>query len=178
MRIETPRLVMRPWVDTDRPAFERMVADSDMMRHLTRGRAWRPDEVDEFLERQARQLATHGCCMGAMESRATGETVGVAGIQPLDTPGDFELGWWVWKDHWGAGFATEAARALVVHARDVMGLTRICAVIDPPNSASIRVAEKLGMRFEREARARDTAARRGDVPVVIYTLELSEANRQ
>ncbi|MCA1799492.1 MAG: GNAT family N-acetyltransferase, partial [Xanthomonadaceae bacterium] len=82
------------------------------------------------------------------------------------------LGWWVWKDYWGRGFATEAAEALVVHARDVMGLTRVVAVIDPLNTASIRVAEKIGMRFEGIISARDTVARRDDIPIAIYALAL------
>lgn len=174
MHIDTQRLRVRPWQDSDRPAFERMVADAEMMRHLTQGRTWRADEVDEFLARQARHLAGHGCCMGALVLTATDEVVGVAGIQPLDLPGEYELGWWVWKDHWGRGYATEAAQALVAHARDVMGLKRVVAVIDPPNTASVRVAEKVGMRFERIVSARETVARRDDIPVAIYALDLRE----
>lgn len=170
--VRTTRLEMRPWRDSDRPAFERMVADAEMMRHLTQGRAWRADEVDEFFARQARHLAGHGCCMGALVLAETGEVVGVGGIQPLDAPGAYELGWWVWKDYWGRGFATEAAEALVVHARDMMGLTRVVAVIDPPNTASVRVAEKLGMHFEGIVSARDTVARRDDIPIAIYALDL------
>jgi RimJ/RimL family protein N-acetyltransferase len=172
MHIATERLSIRPWEAMDRAAFERMVADPDMMRHLTHGRAWRPDEVDEFMARQARHLAGHGCCMGALVARDTGEVVGVAGIQPLDAPGEYEFGWWVWKDHWGRGYATEAARALAAHARGTMRLPHIHAVIDPHNTASIRVAERVGMRFVRVASARDTVARREDIPVAYYMLAL------
>lgn len=163
---------MRPWTDADRPAFKRMVADAEMMRHLTQGRTWRPDEVDEFYARQARHLAGHGVCMGALVLQETGEVVGVAGIQPLDAPGDYELGWWVWKAYWGRGYAPEAAMALVTHARDRMGLARVYAVIDPSNAASVRVAEKIGMSFERIESARATVARRDDVPVAIYAMVL------
>lgn len=170
--VRSARLEMRVWRDSDRPAFERMVADADMMRHLTQGRTWRPDEVDEFFTRQARHLAGHGCCMGALVLTGTQEVIGVGGIQPLDAPGAYELGWWVWKDHWGRGYATEAAQALVAHARDVMGLARVFAVIDPPNTASVRVAEKIGMQLEGIVSARETVARRDDVPVAVYALGL------
>ena len=128
--VQSERLAARPWTDGDRPALERMVADTDMMRYLTRGRPWPEADVDEFLTRQRRQLAGHGVCMGPLESRATREVVGVAGIQPLDIPGEYELGWWIWKDHWGLGYAPEIARALVEYAATEMGLRRVVAVID------------------------------------------------
>ncbi len=145
-----------------------MVADGDMMRHLTHGRAWSVEEVDEFLQRQAAQLATHGVCMGPLVLRGSDEIVGVAGIQPLDLPGEYELGWWVWKDYWGRGYAAEAGRALMAFAMKEMDLTRVFAVIDPDNAASIRVAEKIGMRFDRRTTARETAARREEIDVVLY----------
>jgi RimJ/RimL family protein N-acetyltransferase len=166
--LSTERLDIRPWQAGDRPALERMVADSDMMRHLTHGRAWSDDEVDEFLQRQAAQLAAHGVCMGPLVLRGSTEIVGVAGIQPLDIPGEFELGWWVWKAYWGNGYAPEAGRALAAYAADVLGLARVYAVIDPGNAASIRVAEKIGMRFDRRTTARETATRREEIDVVLY----------
>lgn len=168
--VSTERLEIRVWQTGDRPALERMVADSDMMRHITHGRAWSVDEVDEFLQRQAAQLAAHGVCMGPLVIRGTTEIIGVAGIQPLDLPGEYELGWWVWKEYWGRGYATEAGRALAAFAAGEMGLSRVVAVIDPDNAASIRVAEKIGMRFERRTTARETASRREEIDVVLYVL--------
>jgi ribosomal-protein-alanine N-acetyltransferase len=170
--VESERLLARAWRPEDRPALERMAFDAAMMRYITAGRSLRPEEVDAMLLRQEQYLAAHGCCMGAMVHKPRAEVIGVAGIQPLDIPGEFELGWWVWKDFWGQGFATEMARALVAYARDVMKLPRVVAVIDPPNAASIRVAEKIGMRFECLRSARETAARREDVPVACYSMEL------
>jgi [ribosomal protein S5]-alanine N-acetyltransferase len=169
--IESERLVARPWASDDRAALERMVADADMMRYLTHGRAWPAADVDEFFARQARQLGEHGVCMGPLECRGTGNVVGVAGIQPLDMAGDYELGWWVWKAHWGLGYAPEIAQALVAFAKEAMGLRRVVAVIDPANRASIRVATKVGMHYERTVPARETAVRRNDDPVVVYALE-------
>lgn len=169
--LSTERLQVRPWLESDRPALERMVRDSEMMRYITRGRTWSDEEVDEILERQARQLATWGICFGAVTLKQTGEVVGLAGMQPHDD-GQFELGWWIWKEHWRCGYATEAAAAFVEHARQVMALKRLVAVIDPPNIASVRVAEKLGMRFECIKSARDTMARREDMPIAYYSMAL------
>lgn len=172
----TGRLRIRPWRPADRPALERMVRDTDMMRYITRGRTWGDEELDELLARQARHLENHGICFGAVELLATGEVIGMVGLQPHDD-GQFELGWWIWKDHWGRGYATEAAEAFVAHARDVMSLDRLVAVIDPPNAASIKVAEHLGMSFECIKSARETIAKRPDIPIAYYGMDLRATRR-
>lgn len=169
--LHTRRLRIRPWTGADRPAMERMVRDPDMMRHVTRGRIWTDAEVDEILQRQARHLQRHGVCFGAVELVESGEVVGLAGLQPHDD-GQFELGWWIWKEYWGRGLATEAMVAVVDHARDAMGLDRVVAVIDPPNIASRRVAEKLGMRMECVKSARETISTREDMPIAYYGMAL------
>ena len=170
----TPRLTVRPWRERDRPDLERMATDLDMMRYVT-GRAWPASQIDEFLARQQRHLRNHGVCFGAVELADRMQVVGVAGMQPLegdDFKGDFELGWWIWKDFWGQGLALEAVAPFVTHARN-MGLKRVLAVIDPPNSASIRVAEKLGMHYEQTVSARETVATRENKPACIYAMDLA-----
>ena len=167
----TPRLAVRPWRTHDRAALQQMVTDHDMMRYSRDGRLWSEARIDEFLERQQLHLKTHGVCFGAVALADRDRVIGLAGMQKLDT-GDFELGWWIWKDHHGQGLAVEAVRPFLRHARDVMELDRLVAVIDPPNSASIRVAEKLGMRFEQRMRASETLSSRDDKTIVLYALSL------
>lgn len=169
-----PRLTVRPWRERDRPDLERMATDLDMMRYVT-GRAWSAVQIDEFLTRQQKHLRNHGVCFGAVELADRLQVVGVAGMQPLegdDFKGDFELGWWIWKDFWGQGLALEAVAPFVTHARN-MRLKRVLAVIDPPNSASIRVAEKLGMHLEQTVSARKTVATRENKPACIYAMDLA-----
>lgn len=169
----TRRLTIRPWRTPDRPALERMATDLDMMRFIT-GSAWPAEQIDEFMTRQARHVRNHGVCFGAVELSDRMQVIGIAGMQPLDGKdfqGEFELGWWIWKDFWGQGLALEAIQPFIPHARN-MGLERVFAVIDPPNSASIRVAEKLGMRFDRTVSARETVTAREIKPVSIYSMDL------
>lgn len=170
----TSRLSIRPWRERDRPALERMATDLDMMRFVT-GSAWPAEQIDEFMARQQRHLRNHGVCFGAVELGDRMQVIGVAGMQPLtggSFDGEFELGWWIWKDFWGQGLALEAIAPFVPHARN-MGLPRLLAVIDPPNSASIRVAEKLGMRYERTVSASETVATRENKPACIYAMSLT-----
>ncbi len=67
-------------------------------------------------------------------------------LMPLDAVGpDIEIGWRFRRDAWGAGFATEAARAVLDHAFTTLALAEVVADIHPANARSIRVAEKIGL---------------------------------
>ncbi len=91
--------------------------------------------------------------------------LGWALLIPVDAIGPaIEIGWRLSPTAWGNGYAVEAARALVAHGFETVGLGEIIAEIDPANTASIRVAEKLGMRRGENF---DGASR----PWVRYSLE-------
>jgi RimJ/RimL family protein N-acetyltransferase len=87
----------------------------------------------------------------ATVERATGAFLGRCGLIPWSIDGalEVEVGYLIDKARWGEGFGTEAARALVDHARESLGLGRLICVIEPGNEASVRVATKIGMSFER-----------------------------
>lgn len=109
--------------------------------------------------------------MGATVLKASGVVIGVGGIQPLEQAGLFEIGWWIWKHYWNRGLATEMARGLVKYAFEVMRLPQVVAIVDPPNQASRRVAEKLGMTYQGVRNAHDLAERHPDMEVAYYMLE-------
>jgi len=142
-----------------------------MMLYINHGQAWEESKVDAYFERQRRFQMEHGCSVGAVISKQDGQVVGGAGIQPQDLSGDFEFAWSIWKEHWGQGLATEAAAALKDHAFRVMRLPRIVAIADVPNLASIRIMQKIGMRYDTTVNARDLAERYPDVQVVRYILD-------
>lgn len=79
-----------------------------------------------------------------------GERVGMCGIvegrEGLDSP---DLGYAFLARHSGKGYATESARAVLAHAREVLGLTKIAAITAPANTPSQRVLEKIGFRFQQ-----------------------------
>jgi [ribosomal protein S5]-alanine N-acetyltransferase len=148
-RLDTERLFIRPWEDADRAAFTVMATDPEVMRYVHGGTPYSEQEIDEFLARQARQLAEHGICMGAVVEKASGEIVGVAGTQPLGESGDLEIGWWLARRVWGRGYATEAGGAAMRHVIETLGRPRAVAIIDPGNDASVRVVQRLGMQYDR-----------------------------
>lgn len=174
--IETLRLQVRPWEAADRPVFERFVADAEMMRYINSGRAWDVGRIDTWLARQTRNLTACGSCMGAAVLKESGAVIGVGGIQPLEKAGIFEIGWWIWRDYWNRGLATEMGRGLVNHAFNVMQLARVAAIVDPPNLASIRVTQKLGMACHGIRNAHDLAERYPEIEVAFYSLEAEPAS--
>ena len=78
--------------------------------------------------------------------KATDELVGTVLLKPLPDSDKIEVGWHVARDCWGRGYATEAGRAALMHGFDNLGLDTIYAIVDPENTPSIRVTERLGMR--------------------------------
>ncbi|HEX7031074.1 MAG TPA: GNAT family N-acetyltransferase [Gammaproteobacteria bacterium] len=170
-RIETPRLLLREWQSDDRGAFTAFVSDSEMMRFITAGKVWEERQIDEFFERQARNIEEGGYCMGAVVLEETGEVIGVAGIQPHRLAGDDEIGWWIARPLQGQGFASEIGAACLRYGLDVLKRQRIVAIADPGNVASIRVMEKIGMRYLDTVNARSLEARYPDEPVVRYVAE-------
>ena len=107
---------------------------------------------------------SEGFGMWVVTLRETGEFVGDCGLTPQEIEGvtDIEVGYHVRSGLHGHGYATEAAAACHDYARDVLGVRRLIAIIHPDNVPSQRVAEKIGLGYERDATSRD-----GD-PVRVY----------
>ena len=166
-RLETERLIIRPWTNDDRDAFRAVTGDAEVTRFVHRGQPYSDEEVDAFFERQSRQLAEHDVCMGAVVEKSSGRVVGIAGTQPLGTTGDLEIGWIFAREAWGRGYATEAGAAAMQHVLETLGRPRVVAIIDPGNDASTRVAARLGMQYE----ARYTGAQLGHrLPEIVVNL--------
>lgn len=85
---------------------------------------------------------------------------------------EYDLGYFFDRSTWGNGYATEICRALLQHAREDLGLRRLITLIDPLNTASQKVALKLGMKLEREI------IRPGDALRRIYAIEFGSDQRQ
>jgi len=141
------------------------------MRYVHGGEPYSDDEVEEFLARQARQLAAHDVCMGAIVEKTSARIIGVAGIQPLGTTGDLEIGWWLARDVWARGYATEAGEAAMRHVLDALQRPRVVAIIDPPNEPSKRVVARLGMRLDGRYTGAQLGHRKPDIVVDLFVRE-------
>ena len=88
----------------------------------------------------------------AVERREDGAFLGMCGLHHQESfPDDVEVAWRFAREHWGHGYATEAATAWLDHAFGPMDLPRVISMADRPNVRSIAVMKRLGMTFDHEA---------------------------
>ena len=113
-------------------------------------------ETDEAMERYNMQLVRDGFSMFAAVDRETNTLAGVLGMQTMriEVPNipqpAVEIGWRLAANAQGRGLATEGALAIVDFAFNTIGLREVVAITVPPNTASRRVMEKLGMTYRPE----------------------------
>jgi ribosomal-protein-alanine N-acetyltransferase len=146
--LQTERLILRDWQDSDREPFHAIVSDPRVMEYfpapLTR------EESDRLIDRCRAHQAAHGFTFYAVELRATGELIGFEGLahttaEEMPFPPTVEIGWRLGFPYWNRGFATEAARACLDFGFDALNLDEIVAFAVTANIRSRRVMEKLGM---------------------------------
>jgi RimJ/RimL family protein N-acetyltransferase len=140
--LETERLRLRPFRESDIDDYAALNADPEVMRFLGgpwgRGRSWR--HMAFLLGHW--HLGRPG--MWAVEHGESGAFLGTVGFsEPEGWPG-FELAWKLARRWWGQGYATEAARTALDFAFTVLHKEQVISLIDPKHQASIRVAEKIG----------------------------------
>ena len=168
--LETDRLVLRAIADGDLDGFAAMYADAEVVRHLGDGRPLTRAATWRTLALFAGHWALRGYGQWALVEKATGRLVGRAGLwNPEGWPG-LEVGWLLDRRSWGRGFATEAARTALAWAFDVVGADRVISVISPANVRSIRVAERIGERYERTI-VLETPAVAAPIEVSIYGVD-------
>lgn len=153
VELETERLVLRGLQAGDFEPYAKFSADPEVMRYLgvgplmgkpmSRIDAWRS------LAMMLGHWQLRGYGMWAVVEKASGLFVGRVGLHnPEGWPGP-EVGWTLGREYWGRGYASEAGRAAMQYAFEKLDLPHILSVIHPDNHNSIRVAERLGMQFER-----------------------------
>jgi len=154
IRIETQRLILRNFRLSDVEAFQAILAKDEVMHFL-------PESVmtigevrkivdwyqDTYVKNTPEKILkwTLAVCL-----KPSNEIIGWSGVGPLEfDETQTELFYGIDAAYWSHGYATEASRAVLDYAFNTIGLKRIVAVVNPDNIASVRVAQKLGMQFEK-----------------------------
>jgi RimJ/RimL family protein N-acetyltransferase len=143
--IRTERLLLRRWRHADREPFAAMNADPAVVEHL-QGPMSR-ERSDDFIDRIERHWDEHGWGLWAVEVPDVASFIGYVGLWPADyvEPGMVEVGWRLAREHWGHGYATEAARAALEYGFTDVGLAEIVSFTVPQNERSWRVMERIGL---------------------------------
>jgi [ribosomal protein S5]-alanine N-acetyltransferase len=151
--LETERLLLRKLTTDDvefifellnEPSFIRNIGD----RHIRT----LDDACAYILNGPVKSYEKNGFGLCLIVLKETNESIGMCGLIRRENLEDVDIGYALLPRYWSKGYAVEAARATKTYAKDVVGLKRIVAIVDPANEASIRVLEKLGLRYEKMVR--------------------------
>ena len=168
--IATDRLVLRRFTLDDAAQYLPLVAMPEIIRYTA-------DRPLQSVREAAALLASHpirdyerfGYGRMACIEKSSGRLVGFSGLKFLEDMDETDIGYRFLPDCWGKGYATESAAAIMARQPARLGLSRIIGLVEPENTGSVRVLEKLGMRFEK----RIADAAHGELDV--YAVDLPKA---
>jgi RimJ/RimL family protein N-acetyltransferase len=146
--IETARLLLRPWLESDRAPFAEIGQDPQVMAWL--GPLMTAAESDAVIDRMIADQSAHGYCFWAIERREDRRLIGLCGLRPAkdvhpEIDGNIEIGWRLAAHAWGQGYAFEAATASLGWGFAVLGVPRIISYTATINLRSQALMHRLGM---------------------------------
>ena len=150
----TDRLVLRRWRNADIAPFAAICADEEVMRYIGDGSTRTREQAAASVARFESDWEKKGYGLYAVAYRDDDRLIGFAGFSQPDFLPEImpsvEIGWRFGREHWGHGYATEAAREALKYGLDELRLTTIVSVFQSANEASRRIVRKLGMQFDRQ----------------------------
>ncbi|MGH8761316.1 MAG: GNAT family N-acetyltransferase, partial [Burkholderiales bacterium] len=142
---QTGRLVLRHFTTADAAFYRRLVNEPSWLQNIgDRGIRTTADAEVYICTTTFEGYKALGFGMYVVESKTDGTPLGVCGLVKRDTLPVPDIGFAFLPEHWGRGYALEAAGAIVEHARTALALTKLLAIVNPENTPSCRLLEKLG----------------------------------
>lgn len=152
--LETARLALPPFTLADLDFLHALWLDPPVRRYLWDDQIISREQAREVIEASLASFATDAYGFWLLQLKESHRPVGFCGLRRFSdaqiAAGQVEILYGVTPDEWGKGLAVEAARAVLHFGFEQAQLERIYAGADPPNAASFRVMEKLGMRFDHQ----------------------------
>lgn len=166
--LETQRLTIRRFTPEDAPFILRLLNEPSFLENIGDRGVRTLDDALRYLETvPIASYAKNGFGLWQVILRESGAQVGMCGLIKRDILEDVDLGYAFLPEFCGQGLATEAASATVRLAREQVGLSRLLAVVNPDNTRSIQLLEKLGFRHERMIRLAEN-----EPPIRVYAVAL------
>jgi RimJ/RimL family protein N-acetyltransferase len=149
--IETPRLILRAMQQTDLDDLLRIFTDPRVMTSFG-GELFTCEQMQRWLYRNLDHQTQYGYGLYSVILKSHGILVGDCGLEVMQVDGTSvaELGYDFLSDYWHQGYATEAAIAVRDYAFNVLGLAQLISLIRIGNTASRRVAERVGLHLDSE----------------------------
>jgi ribosomal-protein-alanine N-acetyltransferase len=147
--LETPRLALRKLSFDDAPFIVELVNEPGWLRFIGDKGVKNLEDARNYLRQgPMASYERFGFGLYAVSLREAGTLLGMCGLLKRDTLPDVDIGFAFLRRYYGRGYAREAAAAMIVHARQQLGLKRILAITTVDNQRSAKVLETIGMRFE------------------------------
>lgn len=167
--IETKRLIFREWRETDLELALGLWGDPRVTKFITARGELTEDEVRNWLKLEIDREKNFGVQYWPAFLKSTNAHVGCCGLRPYEAAERiYEIGFHIRADHWGHGFATEAAGGVTGYAFNILSVNRLLAGHHPQNVISKVVLQKLGFRYTRDEYYAPTGLRH---PSYILTAE-------
>jgi ribosomal-protein-alanine N-acetyltransferase len=149
--IETPRLTLRPLTleDADAAFMMRLVNDPAWLRHIGDRNVRSLEDARRYIQKTLDMYDRLGFGSWVATLKSTGEAVGTCGLVKRDGIDDVEIGYALLPEFRRRGLALESARAVLAYAWDVLRLPRVAAIVTPANGESIKLLERIGLRFSQ-----------------------------
>jgi [ribosomal protein S5]-alanine N-acetyltransferase len=147
--IETPRLLLRQFTSEDAADLYELNADPEVLRFTGDEAFDTIEEASNFIQNYT-DYKENGFGRWAVKAKESGQFLGWCGLR-RHSDGMVDLGFRFHQKHWGRGYATEAAKACMKYGWNDLGLKQIIGRAAKANTASIRVLEKLGMNYWKDA---------------------------
>jgi RimJ/RimL family protein N-acetyltransferase len=162
--METERLQFRCYTNDDFPFFASLWADSDVVQFIGKGVTRSTEEAQKSFQEWLLPGYREGRGLYLILHKDNERPIGHAGVvqQAVDGKKEFEIGYWIAKEYWGNGYATEAAVFFKQYASEQLGINRLICLIQQQNKKSVNVALKLGMKHENNTTF-------NTIPVNVYT---------
>jgi len=150
--LETERLILRQFTADDAAFIFRLLNEPSFIQNIGDRGIRTLDDARAYIFRVAQSYEKNGFGLYSVVLKESGESIGMCGLIKREELEDVDIGYAFLPEFWSRGYAIESALAVKAYARDVIGLKRLVAITDPENYGSIRVLEKIGLRFERMVR--------------------------
>ena len=158
VKIETERLHLRPLSTDDLEALHLLWTDADVRKYLWDDQVISKEQAEEVITSSIESFDTNGFGFWAVLPKGEESLIGFCGFRFFGDDRDIEILYGLASAKWGQGLATEAARAIMRWGFEDHGFETIYAGADPPNAASFRVMERIGMKYARRTRINDVEA--------------------
>ncbi len=151
--LTTERLLLRALCKEDAPALAKIANDPDIAKYLSSmPYPYSIEDAHKFIASRAKAYAENDTAEFAVVEKASGALMGIAMMDLNPKDNHATLGYWLGKNYWGRGYATEAVQALLHFSFETLGLHRITAHRFGENEASGKVLLKAGLKLEGRRR--------------------------